>query len=592
MPAWMAHGGGPGGGDRRPINGDANGNGGDRGGDRNGGGGGPHPPRDRRDRGPPRDYGRDHRRGPPPGGRDFGRRRPRNNDRRYRPNPQNHDTIIFRSYEEEREWVHNRRRARLVRKSKFDVPPSVEQTAMDELQKATLASTGPNPNVFLKPPPQGRVSIVGAGTSGDAMLSAQQTRHARRLYIGHLPEELTEDQVHEFFGSSIKKSIVEPIADDPILSVYINKERRFAFVEFTSVEICTACLLLDGIDVCGQGKVKVKRPNDYNPALAPTPTVDPNTVLDLSKLGIVNPTVVDSPNKIFIGGLPYHLTDAEVMELLGAFGTIKAFHLVKADASATSSKGYCFAEYSEEAIRDVAVMGLNGMDMGNGKVLSARIASAQDNAERDPTSAAARIASIASTVGMVPVIGNSKAPGIMRVVDGIDVEALVDVAMGTAPLSRAAAAVIPAVTASYGAPGIVVGNGNGAGVLDIANKALEAVFGGSNGTGTTDPNGNQTRVLVLHNMVSDEDFASDEDYNGLKEEVREECQKFGSLKSMKIPRPQDGTPASAVKKIFLEYAALKDALNAQRELAGRKFGPSVVTVTFFNEDDYSNGALA
>merc|ERR1719223_1946362 len=168
---------------------------------------------------------------------------------------------------------------------------------------------------------------------------------------------------------------------------------------------------------------------------------------------------------------------------------------------------------------------------------------------------------------MVPVIGNSTAPGVMKIVDGVDEEALIDVAMGVTPIN---------------------GNG-GAGVLDIANKALEAVFGGSNGN--ADGNGTKTKVLVLHNMVSDEDFASDEDYNGLKEEVREECEKFGSLKSMKIPRPQDGTAATAVRKIFLEYAALNDALNAERELAGRKFGPSVVNVTFFNEDDYANGAL-
>ena len=525
MPAWMS--GGPGG---RP-NGDTN-------------GGGPPPPRDR-DHRPPRggDRGgggpphRDnyHRRGPPPyrGGGDYNNRRRPRTERRYRPNPHNRDTIIFHSYEEEREWVHNRRRARLARASKWDIPPSAEQTVMEELQKATLASTGPNPNVFLKPPPKSAMTALGGD---NVLLSAQQTRHARRLYIGHLPEELSETQIHDFFKESIQKSIVEPMTDDPILSVYINQERRFAFVEFTSVDICTACLLLDGIDVCGQGKVKVKRPNDYNPSLAPAPMVDPNTILDLSKLGIISPTVVDSPNKIFIGGLPYHLSDGEVMELLGAFGTIKAFHLVKADATATTSKGYCFVEYAEEAIRDVAVMGLNGMDMGNSKVLTARIASAQDNAEKDPTSSAARVASISSTVGMVPVIGNSTAPGVMKIVDGVDVEALIDVAMGLAPLSAAAASLVPAV--SYGGSmGVTPINGNGgAGVLDIANKALEAVFGGSNGN--ADGNGTKTKVLVLHNMVSDEDLASDEDYNGLKEEVREECEKFGSLKSMKIPRPQ------------------------------------------------------
>ena len=31
-----------------------------------------------------------------------------------------------------------------------------------------------------------------------------------------------------------------------VLDVYLNQERRFAFVEFPSVELATACLALDG----------------------------------------------------------------------------------------------------------------------------------------------------------------------------------------------------------------------------------------------------------------------------------------------------------------------------------------------------------
>jgi hypothetical protein len=54
---------------------------------------------------------------------------------------------------------------------------------------------------------------------------------------------------------------------------------------------------------------------------------------------------------------------------------------------------------------------------------------------------------------------------------------------------------------------------------------------------------------------------------------------------------QDGTAASAVRKIFLEYATLQDAANAERELAGRQFGDSVVEVTHFSEADYSSGNL-
>ena len=64
-----------------------------------------------------------------------------------------------------------------------------------------------------------------------------------------------------------------------------------------------------------------------------------------------------------------------------------------------------------------------------------------------------------------------------------------------------------------------------------------------------------------------------------------------SSHSLNIVVSQDGTAASAARKIFLEYATLQDAANAERELAGRQFGDSVVEVTHFSEADYSSGNL-
>lgn len=40
----------------------------------------------------------------------------------------------------------------------------------------------------------------------------------------------------------------------------------------------------------------------------------------------------DSPNKLFVGGLPTYLSDEQVMELLKSFGELKTFNLVKDNA--------------------------------------------------------------------------------------------------------------------------------------------------------------------------------------------------------------------------------------------------------------------
>jgi len=530
-------------------------------------GGGRYDPPPYRGGGPPRNNFRDSSR--------------RGGGRRYNGGPPRKQDITFQSMQEEREWVEDRRRKRLARKSLFDVPPTPEQLALE-----AAAVVYQEHNAHLKD----RSFVFDnkrGGNNSSMSRQPQQTRHARRLYIGQLPLELTEGEVHAFFQNCIKVATGKDNEsmdgdDDPILSVYINRERRFAFVEFRTMEICTACLALDGINILNRGKVKIKRPNDYNPSMAP----EPSSVIqfDVSKLGIVSGSVPDGPNKIFIGGLPYHLTEDQVMELLSAFGQVKAFHLVKADVSALTSKGYCFVEYSDANVTPVAVMALNGMAMGGDKVLSARMA-------------ATRVAGL-ETDSYIPSgvsdIDQEQARARMsqQVDGGVSVEALLDYAMnGAKDISETPARVlvIPNVDGSDGnaAPGMDTSQAQ-----LVANSALDfALNGSSQMPSSAPPTGPSTKILVLMNMVSDEDLVNNEDYQDLYQEVKEECAKFGNLQSMKIPRPSDGYDASAVKKIFLEYADSKDSERSMKELAGRKFGPNVVQAIYFSEEEFYAGKL-
>lgn len=497
------------------------------------------------------------------------------------------DRIVFRSYREEREWVEDRRRKRRGRVSLFDVLPTEEQIALEELQKASLASHGPNPNVFLKPEDRVIQSSIPAlafvTNTTSAISNSQQTRHARKLYVGNIPDEMTDYQVHTFFRDCIFQAmgVTDMSAEqDPVLSVNMNQERHYAFIEFRSVEVTTACLALNGIPM-NNNPIVIKRPNDYNAQIAPIVTLDFFKQFDLSKLGIVSPFVPDSPNKIFVDGLPFHLQDEQVKELLSAFGKVKAFHLVKLSPTSTVTQGYCFVEYVDENIRDIAIMGLNGMDLGGGKQLKAKLASERKDGEGAEIGTAAMSGSVlgtnssatsSSTLSLgVTSSGVSKAPPIMKYVDGVDIEALVDVAVG-GPGKKINASIPDPSIPSLSSPSYPNNP------LDIANAALAALS-----TPVSTP---KTRILVLHNMVTDQDFNSEDDYNGLKEEVEEECKKFGTLISLKIPKPTDQYPSTALKKIYLEYATLEDVMNAERELGGRKFGDSVVATSFFDESEY------
>lgn len=52
----------------------------------------------------------------------------------------------------------------------------------------------------------------------------------------------------------------------------------------------------------------------------------------------------DGPDRIFVGGLPYYLSEEQIVDLLSSFGPLRAFDLVK-DRDTGNSKGYGFCIY-------------------------------------------------------------------------------------------------------------------------------------------------------------------------------------------------------------------------------------------------------
>ena len=51
-----------------------------------------------------------------------------------------------------------------------------------------------------------------------------------------------------------------------------------------------------------------------------------------------------------------------------SFGALKAFNLVK-DAATGLSKGYAFCEYADPSVTEAAIQGLNGMQLGDKKLI-------------------------------------------------------------------------------------------------------------------------------------------------------------------------------------------------------------------------------
>ena len=100
--------------------------------------------------------------------------------------------------------------------------------------------------------------------------------------------------------------------------------------------------------------------------------------------------------------------------------------------------------------------------------------------------------------------------------------------------------------------------------------------------------GPMSNVLCLHNMVKPEELAEDEEYEDIIVDVRDECGKYGAVKSIEIPRPVEGVEVPGCGKIFVEFETLTDCEKAQEQLSGRRFAERVVVTSFFDLSRFQN----
>ncbi|RAL49214.1 unnamed protein product [Cuscuta campestris] len=261
------------------------------------------------------------------------------------------------------------------RVSGFDMAPSAATmlpgvtAAPGQVPGTSPAVPGMFSNMFPMAPGQfGALSMMPVQA-----MTQQATRHARRVYVGGLPPNANEQSIATFFShvmSAIGGNSAGP--GDAVVNVYINHEKKFAFVEMRSVEEASNAMALDGIIFEG-GPVKIRRPSDYNPSLAASlgPS-QPSSNLNLAAVGLAPGSAggLEGPDRIFVGGLPYYFTEAQIRELLESFGPLRGFDLVK-DRETGNSKGYAFCVYNDVSVTDVACAALNGIKMGD-KTLTVR----------------------------------------------------------------------------------------------------------------------------------------------------------------------------------------------------------------------------
>ncbi|XP_061530478.1 U2 small nuclear RNA auxiliary factor 2a isoform X3 [Phycodurus eques] len=392
----------------------------------------------------------------------------------------------------------HREKKKIKVKKYWDVPPPGFEN-ISPMQYKAMQAAGQIPATALLPTmtPDG----LAVTPTPVPVVGSQMTRQARRLYVGNIPFGITEESMMDFFNAQMRLGGLTQAPGNPVLAVQINQDKNFAFLEFRSVDETTQAMAFDGIIFQGQS-LKIRRPHDYQPlpGMSENPSVYvPGLVVNT---GVVSTVVPDSAHKLFIGGLPNYLNDDQVKELLTSFGPLKAFNLVK-DSATGLSKGYAFCEYVDVNLNDQAIAGLNGMQLGDKKLLVQRASVGSKNATL-------------TSINQTPV--TLQVPGLNSTV--------------------------------------------------------------------TQMGGLPTEVLCLMNMVAPEELLDDEEYEEIVEDVRDECSKYGQVKSIEIPRPVDGLEVPGTGKIFVEFMSVFDSQKAMQGLTGRKFANRVVVTKYCDPDAY------
>lgn len=196
-----------------------------------------------------------------------------------------------------------------------------------------------------------------SGSAGNAALKPSNARQSKRLFVHNIPPSVSDEALVNFFNLQLNGLNVISTTD-PCISAQRSADGSFALLEFKNPTEATVALALDGIVMDESDYMEtsngttngdsqgfsVRRPKDYI-----VPSV--NDEVEYEE-GVISSIVPDTQNKISVTNLLLNLTDDQVIELLVAFGQLKAFVLVK-DASIEESRVCKSSPHVESELRKI-----------------------------------------------------------------------------------------------------------------------------------------------------------------------------------------------------------------------------------------------
>ncbi|KAJ3682476.1 hypothetical protein LUZ60_015049 [Juncus effusus] len=378
---------------------------------------------------------------------------------------------------------------------------------------------------------------------------ADPERDQRTVFAYQLSLRADERDVYEFFSKAGKVRDVRLIMDRNS-----RRSKGVGYIEFYDVMSVPMAIALSGQLLMGQ------------PVMVKPSEAEKNMVQTTAATGV---SASGGGRKIYVGNLHTNINEEQLRQVFEPFGPVELVQLPM-DPMTGLCKGFGFIQFSK--VEDAkAAQSLNGQLDIAGRTIKVSLVTDQPPVQ----TGAATTGDLDDDEGGGLSLNASSRALLMAKLDRTGTTASL-----TSGIVGSTASTVPIPGASVlGAPPVLpnpliptIPNPAFTGISNpglLPNPALPSF----------EPVVPPSECLLLKNMF-DPSLETEPDFDlDIKDDVQEECSKFGVVKHIFVDKNTSGF-------VYLRFDSINSAMNAQRALHGRWFAGKMITATFMTPQQY------
>ncbi|XWS55117.1 hypothetical protein CRYUN_Cryun10bG0147500 [Craigia yunnanensis] len=380
-------------------------------------------------------------------------------------------------------------------------------------------------------------------------------RDQRTVFAYQISLKANERDVYEFFSRAGKVRDVRLIMDRNS-----RRSKGVGYIEFYDVMSVPMAIALSGQPLLGQ-PVMVK------PSEAEKNLVQSTTSVAAGQTS----TYAGGGRRLYVGNLHFNITEDQLRQVFESFGSVELVQLPLDETG--HCKGFGFIQFAR--LEDAKnALNLNGQLEIGGRVIKVSTVTDQGALQDVGTNAA----DLDDDDGGGLSLNSSSRALLMAKLDRSGTASSITGSVGMPVNSTGlAASTVPIIGAAPVVPSLVPPT------IQASVPTISGLPGGlhlpTSGIPTVDTIGIPSECLLLKNMF-DPNLETEPDFElDIKEDVQEECSKFGKLKHIYVDRDTAGF-------VYLRFEDTQGAINAQRNLHGRWFAAKMITATFMAPQTY------